>query len=112
MRSRDLNKTFKTRTGIEIYDALFDRRKTEYVKIFNYQDKVLPKIKYATWLHFKTCPNELERILSKNKFDINILATDKWNGKIPFGETLEWFNPKKMGDSIIVYEFSINNSKY
>ena len=103
--------TFKMRTGDEIYDALFDKRKTDCVKILNYQDQVVPKIDYAIWLHFKTCPKELERILSKHDFNNEKLSTDNWNGKIPLGETLEWFNPTTLGDTILVYEFSTNDSR-
>ncbi len=49
-----LNKTYnkvtdtcKPRTGDEIYNALFDKRQTDCVKILNYQDQVIPKIDYA-----------------------------------------------------------------
>ena len=103
--------TFKMRTGDEIYNALFDKRKTDCIKIISYQDQVVPKIDYAIWLHFETCPKELERILSRHNFDGEKLPTDKWSGKIPFGETIEWFNPKSLGDTIMVYEFSTNDSR-
>jgi hypothetical protein len=103
--------TFKVRTGDEIYDALFDKRKRSCFKILNYQDQVIPKIDYAIWLHFKTCPKELERILSKHNFDAEKLSTHNWSGKIPLGETLEWFNPTKLGDTIMVYEYSTSNNR-
>ena len=103
--------TFKIRTGDEIYDALFDKRKRSCIKILNYQDQVIPKIDYAIWLHFKTCPKELERILSKHNFEAEKLSSDNWNGKIPLVETLEWFNPTTLGDTIIVYEYSHSNNR-
>ncbi len=103
--------TFKMRSGDEIYDALFDKRKTDCVKILNYQDQVIPKIDYAIWLHFETCPKEVKRILSKHNFDAETLSTEKWNGKIPLGETLDWFNPTILGDTIKVYEYSTNDSR-
>ncbi len=102
---------FKPRTGDEIYDALFDIRKTDCVNILSYQDQVIPKIDYAIWLHFETCPAELTRILNRHKFSADKLSTDKWDGKIPYGETLEWFNPTTLGDSIVVYEYSTDNSR-
>ena len=102
---------FKMRTGDEIYDALFDKRKTDCIEILNYQDQVVPKIDYAIWLHFKTCPKELERILSKHDFRKEKLSTDNWNGKIPLGETLEWFNLTTLGDTILVYEYSTDDSR-
>lgn len=103
--------TFKMRTGDEIYDALFDKRKTDCVKILNYKDQVIPKIDYAIWLHFETCPKELERILTKHDFNSEKLSTDNWNEKIQFGEDLDWFNPTTLGDTIKVYEYSTDDSR-
>jgi hypothetical protein len=106
-----VTETLKPRTGDEIYDALFDKRQTSCVKILNFQDQVVPKIDYAIWLNFETCPDELRRILSKHKFNSEKLSTAKWDGKIPYGETLNWFNPTTLGDTIMVYEFSTNDSR-
>ena len=103
--------TLKPRTGDEIYDGLFGKRQNNCVKVINYQDQVIPKIDYAIWLHFETCPDELKRILSRHEFSREKLATKGWNGKIPYGETLDWFNPTTLGDTIIVYEYSTNNSR-
>lgn len=112
--SKSYNKvteTLRPRTGDEIYDALFDKRQTNCIKILNYQDQVVPKIDYAILLHFETCPKEVKRILSKHGFTADKLPTAKWDGKIPYGETLDWFNPMKLGDTIMVYEYSINDSR-
>ena len=87
----------KPRTGDEIYDALFDKRQFDCVKVLRYQDQVVPKIDYAIWLSFETCPNELKRILSRHEFSAGRLSTKDWNGKIPYGETLDWFNPTLFG---------------
>ncbi len=106
-----ITETLSPRTGDEIYDALFDKRQTDCIKILNFQDQVVPKIDYAIWLHFETCPDELKRVLSKHEFSKEKLSTAKWDGKIPYGETLEWFNPTILGDSIMVYEYSTNDSK-
>jgi hypothetical protein len=106
-----VTETLRPRTGDEIYDALFDKRQTNCIKILNYQDKIVPKIDYAIWLHFETCPKELERILSRHKFTAGKLPTDTWDGKIPYGETLDWFNPITLGDTIMVYEYSTNDSR-
>ena len=103
--------TLKPRTGDEIYDALFDKRQTDCVKVLNYQDQVVPKIDYAIWLHFETCPNELKRILSRHEFSAEKLPTKNWDGKIPYGETLDWFNPSILGDTIMVFEYSTNDSR-
>lgn len=112
--SKSYNKvtqSLKPRTGDEIYNALFNKRQTNCVKVINYQDQVVPKIDYAIWLHFETCPEELKRILERHKFSAEKLPTKDWNGKIPYGETLEWFNPTTLGDTIMVFEYSTNNSR-
>jgi hypothetical protein len=104
-------KTFKPRTGEEIYDALFGKREFNCVKVVNKQDQVIPKIDYAIWLRFSTCPEELNRILSQHNFTLEKLSTKNWNGKIPYGESLDWFNPAKLGDTIMVYEYSTSDNK-
>jgi hypothetical protein len=103
--------TLKPRTGDEIYDDLFGKRQTNCVKVLNYQDQVIPKIDYAIWLHFETCPDELKRILSRHQFSVEKLPTKEWNGKIPYGETLDWFNPTILGDTIMVYEYSTTDNR-
>lgn len=107
-----VTENLRPRTGDEIYDALFDKRQTNCIKILNFQDQVIPKIDYAIWLHFETCPAELKRVLSRYEFSEEKLTTAKWHGKIPDGETLDWFNPTTLGDSILVYEYSTNNSRH
>lgn len=103
--------TLKPRTGDEIYDALFDKRKYDCVKVLNHQDQVVPKIDYAIWLHFETCPSELKRILARHKFTSDKLTTKGWDGRIPYGETIDWFNPTTLGDTIMVHEYSTNDSR-
>jgi len=103
--------TLKPRTGDEIYDALFDQRRFNCVHILNYQDQVVPKIDYAIWLQFETCPDELRGILSRHEFSSEKLPTKNWNAKIPYGETLDWFNPTTLGDTIMVYEYSTKNGR-
>jgi hypothetical protein len=103
--------TLRPRNGDEIYDALFGKRQTECVKVLNYQDQVVPKIDYAIWLHFETCPAELKRILSGHEFSGGKVTTNGWDGKIPNGETLDWFKPTTLGDTIMVYEYSTDNGR-
>ena len=103
--------TLKPRSGNEIYDALFGKRQSYCVKILNYQDQVIPKIDYAIWLHFETCPDELKRILARHEFTSEKLSTKNWDAKIPDGETMDWFNPTTLGDTIMVFEYSTNTNK-
>ena len=103
---RHVKESFKPRTGYEIYDSLFGKRQSNCVTILNYQDQVIPKIDYAIWLSFETCPKELKRILAKHAFLVEKLPTSSLNGKIPYGENLKWFNPSMLGDTLLVYEYS------
>lgn len=67
------------RTGEEIYNGLFKPTKNDCIKILNYQDQVIPKIDFAIFLHFKTCPGECSRILSEYKYQKGMLETKDWN---------------------------------
>lgn len=96
---------FRPRTGEEIYTALFDKKQTDCIKILNYQDQVVPRIDYAIWLHFETCPEELKRILSLQEFESEVIATSGWETKGPF-DHINWFKPETLGDSILVSIYS------
>lgn len=95
---------FTMRTGYEIYDALFGKRQTDCVKIIHFQDQVIPKIDYAIWLQFTTCPDELKRILSQNHFKAEIQSTHGWNTAGPLDHQ-NWFKPETLGDSILLFTF-------
>lgn len=86
-----LTESFKPRTGIEIYEALFGKSETYCIHVLNYQDQVVPKIDYAIWLNVKSCPAELKRILGKHTFSKHKIPTT--NANVPHGEMLPWFNP-------------------
>jgi hypothetical protein len=106
-----ITETSKPRTGEEIYIALFGKSENNCVKIINKQDQEFPGIDYAIWLHFETCPKELKRILSQHDYNLGKLSTKTWSGDIPYGESIDWFNPKSIGDSVLVFEYSTNNSR-
>jgi hypothetical protein len=97
--------TLKPRTGDEIYDALFDKRQTDCIKILNFQDQVIPKIDYAIWLHFESCPDELKRILSRHDFKSEVVSTIGWNTDGPLAHE-NWFKPETLGDSIFVFIYN------
>ena len=96
---------FKPRTGIEIYTALFGHATTDCVIVLNYQDQVVPKIDYAIWLHFKTCPKELHRILRLHDFKTEIVSTKGWNTSGPLSNE-NWFQPEILGDSILTFIYN------
>lgn len=99
-----ISDTFKPRTGLEIYIALFGKPEYNCLNIVHWQDQTVPKIDYAIWLEFQTCPEELERIVSIHKFDRKTIASKVISKKKP-SENVNWFAPEILGDSVIVYEF-------
>jgi hypothetical protein len=106
-----VKETLKPRTGKEIYIALFGAPTDDCVKVINKQDQEFPVIDYAIWLHFETCPIELKRILSQHDYRDEKISTMDWSGDIPSGENIDWFNPKSIGDTILVFEYSTNSSR-
>ena len=95
----------KPRTGNEIYISLFGKPESDCLSILNSQDQVIPKIDYAIWLHFKTCPNELKRILSKHNFVSEKISTKYLYTSAP-SENENWFKPELLGDTILIYKYS------
>lgn len=100
-----LTEMIRPRTGIEIYAALFGQPTSDCVEVLNYQDQVVPKIDYAIWLHFKTCPIELKRILSLLAFKADIVSTEGWDTDGPLAHK-NWFKPETLGDSILTFTFN------
>jgi len=94
----------RPRTGKEIYVALFGEPQANCVKIIDYKDQQIPKIDCAIWLHFKTCPEELKRILSKRDFEAERVSSKGWNSTEPLPND-NWFKPELLGDTIFVYKY-------
>jgi len=100
---KKVDSIFKPRTGEEIYTALFDGNPNKCTQILEKQDQVIPKIDIAIYLHFKSCPTEIERILSLHSFEIDtLLAKDILNSTID----PHWFKPKNLSDTILVYHYN------
>ncbi|RYM34990.1 hypothetical protein ERX46_06350 [Brumimicrobium glaciale] len=106
-----ISEIMKPRTGEEIYDALFDKRENNCVNVIQYQEQTVPILDAAIWMHFETCPKELERILSKHDFIAERSLTNKQISRIPYDKNSHWFNPKLLGDTIVIYEYSSENHR-
>jgi hypothetical protein len=106
-----LTGALKPRTGDEIYRALFGQDQSGCVKVTNAQDQLSPKIDPAIWLRFKTCPAELQRVLSQHHFNSEEIPTASWTGTLPYGETTDWISPQTMGDTILVFEYTSDDGK-
>jgi len=57
----------------------------------------------AIWLHFKTCPEELERILSRKEFKMEKAAAGNLYFEPQPSANEKWFNPKKLGDTVLIF---------
>ncbi len=77
-----------------------------------YQYKEFPVIDFAIVMKFETCPKELERILIRHEYSFEKINTQNRNGDIPCGVKLDWLTPKEMGDSILVFEYATDDSRY
>lgn len=96
------------RTGQAIYDSLFEKPSDDCVQIIHAQE--IPHYEVRL-LSFKTCPNELKRILARHEFTSGTEATKDWTELIPYADDVSWFVPQSMGDTIKIYEFSTNESR-
>lgn len=91
------------RTGSEIYTALFGSP-AACLKVVKQQDQVVPRIDYAIWLEFETCPAELRRMLAQHKYVATKEATSGWNTSGPSAGD-NWFKPEALGDSVWVFRY-------
>jgi hypothetical protein len=98
-----ISDSFKPRSGEEIYAALFDGNPNECTNVLEKQDQVVPKIDVAIYLHFKTCPEEIKRIIAQHEFEYTKLSTKDFS--ITKESGVGWFKPEILGDSILVYYF-------
>lgn len=104
---RRLAKAVQPRTGPEIYAALFKAPATTCVRVMQAQDQVVPKIDYAIWLEFTTCPTELRRVLSLHPYVATKEATYEWNTTSPAAGN-NWFRPESLGDTVLVFRYRRN----
>ncbi|MGB3183537.1 MAG: hypothetical protein WBB45_19260 [Cyclobacteriaceae bacterium] len=96
----------RARTGIEVYKITFGEPQPDCVNVQDYMDMEFPIIDYAVWLHFKTCPEELTRLLSRRAYDYSIKSGDSLENSIPYGGPTDFFRPTLMGDTLLVYKYS------
>lgn len=98
---RKVSTVLKPRTGEEIYEALLGKPAPACVKVLHYLDQTIPVMDYAIALHFETCPQEFNRIISKRNFLITKEASS--SEMITPGVNIKWFKTDTLGDSINVF---------
>lgn len=108
---KEVAEILRPRNGIEIYEALFGKRQSDCVRVINFQDQIVPKIDYAIWLQIETCPKEIKRILSLNNYSDQTVSKGNLEWGLLQDNYLAWFNPKSLGDTIIIYEYTSLDGK-
>jgi len=103
--------TFKPRSGIEIYAALFGQPKDNCVKVLNKTDQVVPRLDCCIWLEFRTCPTELNRVISQHHYKLMKYASSDTSNYIPdYGPRPFWWTPYGLSDSVTVMrDFNFDN---
>ncbi len=89
--------TFIPRSGIDIYVAMFSNPLNNCLNIIDNEEHNLPILDDGIYLHFKTCPEEVKRILSLHTYTCQIRTQ-----KAPTSnDGVNWFKPETLGDTII-----------
>ena len=86
------------RSGEEIYEVFFGKPQSDCVKILERHDAIVPIIDVSTTLHFKTCPEEIDRIASKKEY------TKAIEPSAYMSVADQFFNPRLLGDSVLVFQ--------
>lgn len=100
-----ISDSLKPRTDLEIYEALFGNSPSDCVEILHRQDQVLPKIDGAIYIHFKTCPEELSRILSQFEYKEEIINVVRTTART------DWRDHESLGDKLTKYEYVIQEGR-
>lgn len=108
---RHMAEAIRPRNGAEIYSALFGRSPLGCTQVLAAQDQVVPKIDYAIWLHYRTCPQELKRVLGQHTYMREVVTTASPVPMVPNGEAVAWFRPKLLGDTVIAYKYNSSNGR-
>ncbi len=94
--------TYEPRLGTEIYEGIFGAPTSECVTILNSKYKNDFEYEYDIWLHFETCPEEIDRIIAQQVYEIATESTAGWDTSGPLEED-NWFKPELLGDKVSVY---------
>lgn len=97
-----ISNLFEPVTGMEIYESFYGKDPYGCVEILEFEPAQFPIIDYATWMHVKTCPEELSRILRNHPMDVSELyLTEEWQDN---SGLVDWFKPNRLGPRVLVFE--------
>lgn len=97
------------RSGIELYEALFEKGWQGCVDVKNNKDQYIPGLDCCIWMEFTTCPQELQRILKQEKYSSQTLISDDL--KLDFFESPDWWQPKNLGDSVLFFSYDLKGQR-
>lgn len=95
---------FKQRQPYEAYTALFGPPIDSCLKPLNLMDQIVPRLDCCIWLEFKTCPAEINRIISLNSFKVSEHAPSDTLSYMPgYTPRPDWWTPHILGERLIVF---------
>jgi hypothetical protein len=102
---------FQPKSEVQIYTTIFRIPLDSCVKITNTVDQIIPRVDCCVWLEFKTCPNELQKIIKQWPYQTTKYAVkDSSEYNLVSSPKPSWWTPNKLGDSIIKIKYSWNPS--
>jgi hypothetical protein len=90
---------------MEAYENMFGKSTTGCVHVSNSMLPVVPRIDCCTYLEFRTCPEELKRIIAQSRYEP---ATDKTTPGTPPA----WWQPAALGSNAISLSCSPDEDSY
>ncbi len=110
IKHADLNNPFKARTGKEIYTTLFKKPENDCLTVTNKKDQYVPGLDCCIWLEFSTCPQELERVIQQEKYDVqktnSAFVSISGDNEKPY-----WWKPTQSGDSIFFLQHNYDGRR-
>lgn len=99
-----VEETFRPRTGMEIYTALFPGTPELCVEVTAKQDQIMPRLDAGVSLRMRTCPAEVARILAGGEYTMERIAT----GADTAGVDPDLpFAVEQLGDTMLAFQWEV-----
>ncbi|MBC6490689.1 hypothetical protein BC349_19655 [Flavihumibacter stibioxidans] len=94
----------KPRNPVDAYLSIFGPANETCVKTLNFTDQIVPRLDCCIWIEFKTCPKEIERIISLNSYKVSEHASlDTLNYLPTYTPRPYWWQLQTLGQNVIVF---------
>ncbi|MGB5941480.1 MAG: hypothetical protein WBG71_01235 [Leeuwenhoekiella sp.] len=104
----DLFEVSPRRTGVEVFEEIFNEKPDKTITILHAEDRIVPSIDYAAVLHFSTSPEKMDELIKTKKFGCIVLLNAKITSTRA-SEYVPWFRPGVMSESISVCTLQVAN---